>query len=78
MSDWTLGSIKAHNMEINALCEADGCRRLYTFNLDTLIAEAGADYKLDDMPSLACPACGVSPLTIRLSFAGPDPEVEGD
>ena len=70
MSDWTLGSIKAHNMELIALCEADGCNQLYAINLDPLIAEVGGDYHLDDVPPLACPACGAV-LLLRLSF--PDP-----
>jgi hypothetical protein len=75
MSDWTLGSIKAHNMEIIALCEAEGCQTLYAVGLDPLIAELGADYTLASMPPLGCPACGAM-LQIRLSFA--DPSEDGD
>ena len=43
MSEWTLGAVKAHNMEINALCENEACRHLFTFNLDALIEGVGAD-----------------------------------
>jgi hypothetical protein len=37
MSDWTLGAVKERGMEINALCENEACRHLFTFNLDALI-----------------------------------------
>ncbi|HZP09478.1 hypothetical protein [Methyloceanibacter sp.] len=77
MSDWTLGDVKARNMEIVALCEQEGCRHLFAFNLDQLIEGVGADYKLADIPPMTCPACGAGPLVIRLSFAEPPPEREG-
>ena len=73
MSDWTLGDVKARNMEIVALCEQESCRHLFIFDLDQLIDKVGADYKVGDIPPLTCPACGVKPLTIRLSFAEPLP-----
>ena len=76
MSDWTLGAIKARNMEIVALSEQEGCRHLFVFNLDQLIAGVGPDFALDDIPSMTCPQCGESQLTIRLSFADPPPETE--
>jgi hypothetical protein len=75
-SDWTLGAVKARNMEINALCEQEGCRHLFVFNLDQLIEGVGPGYKLDDIPPMACPQCGASPLVIRLSFADPPQEDE--
>ena len=74
MSDWTLGVIKAHNMEINALCHNRSCRHLFTFNLDALIEGVGADFLRADIPSMECPACGVCPLAIRLSFVDPPRE----
>ena len=77
MSDWTLGAVKARNMEINALCEQDGCRHLFVFNLDRLIEGVGTDYPLADIPAMACPKCG-SPLAIRLSFADPPPDEEAE
>jgi len=76
MSDWTLGAVKARNMEIVALCEAESCRHMFSFDLDALIAGVGPDYRLADIPPLACPKCGASPLTLRLSFADPPPEAE--
>jgi hypothetical protein len=78
MSDWTLGAVKARNMEIVALCEQEGCRHLFVFNLDRLIEGVGPDYPLSDIPPMECPQCGVSPLVIRLSFADPPPEDEGE
>jgi hypothetical protein len=76
MSDWTLGAVKARNMEIVALCEAEGCRHMFAFDLDALIAGVGADHKLGDIPPLSCPKCWVKPLLNRLSFADPPPEPE--
>jgi hypothetical protein len=62
-------------MEVNALCETESCRHLFTFNLDQLIEGVGPDYAVADIPPMACPACG-SPLVIRLSFAAPEQEGE--
>lgn len=76
MSDWTLGAVKARNMEINAFCEQGGCRHFFVFNLDALIEGVGPDYKLDDIPPMECPRCSGGPLVIRLSFADPPPEDE--
>ena len=78
MSDWTLGAVKARNMEIVALCEQEGCRHLFVFNLAQLIEGVGPDFALDDIPSMECPQCGERPLTIRLSFADPPPEAEAE
>jgi len=78
MSDWTLGAVKSRNMEIVALCEAESCRHMFVFDLDALIAGVGPDYALDDIPVMDCPRCGISPLTIRLSFADPPPEIDED
>ena len=71
MSDWTLGAVKERNMEIVTLCEQEGCRHLFVFNLDQLIEGVGPDYPLADIPPMPCRKCGVSPLAIRLSFADP-------
>jgi hypothetical protein len=75
MSDWTFGAVKARNME--SWCEQEGCRHLFTFDLNQLIEGAGADYKVADIPPMTCPACGAGLLAIRLSFAEPPPEGEG-
>jgi hypothetical protein len=78
MSDWTLGAVKARNMEIVALCDQESCRHMFVFDLDALIEGVGPDYRLDDIPPMACRHCGVSPLTIRLSFADPEAEAESE
>jgi hypothetical protein len=75
MSEWTLGSVKERNMEINALCATEGCRHLYVFDLDALIEGAGADYAVADIPPMTCPRCD-GPLAIRLSFVQPEPDEE--
>jgi hypothetical protein len=74
MSGWSLGDVKTRNMEIVALCEQEGCHRLFAMNLDQLIEGVGPDYKLADIPPMTCPACGRGRLAIRLSFADPPPE----
>ena len=74
MSEWTLGAVKARGMELVALCEAEGCRQLFAFNLEALIEGAGPDFLIADIPAMACPQCGASPLAIRLSFPDPPPE----
>jgi len=76
MSDWTLGAVKARGMEINALCENQACRHLFTFNLEALIEGAGADFPLADIQPMDCPACGVGPLVIRISFVEPQRDEE--
>jgi hypothetical protein len=78
MSDWTLGAVKARNMEIVALCEQQSCRHMFVFNLDQLIEGVGPDYQVADIPPLNCPRCAAGPLTIRLSFADPPPEPEAE
>jgi hypothetical protein len=76
MSDWTLGAVKARNMEILALCEQESCRHMFAFNLDQLIESVGPDYKVADIPAMTCPKCAGGTLVIRLSFADPPPEAE--
>jgi hypothetical protein len=76
MSDWTLGAVRARGMEINALCENQACRHLFTFDLEALIEGAGADLPLADIPPMDCPACGVGPLVIRISFVEPQRDEE--
>jgi hypothetical protein len=66
MSDWTLGGIKAHNLALEGHCRAQDCKRFYAFDLDRLIEENGADFRLDDIPTLACGACG-APLKLMLA-----------
>ena len=40
MSEWTLGQVKAMNLQLEASCRAEGgCRRFFVFDLDRLIDE---------------------------------------
>lgn len=73
MSDWTLGLVKARGMAVEAHCPSEACRRFYTFDLDTLIAEtdAGAEFKIADIPTLHCKSCGAR-LEIRLAMIPPE------
>jgi hypothetical protein len=73
MSDWTLGAVKARNLALEAHCRAEGCRRFYTFDLDRMIEAQGADFPIDDIPAMACAACG-GPLVIRLAMIPPEEE----
>ena len=70
-NDWTLGSVKAQHLALEAHCGAEGCKRFYAFDLDLLIEQAGADYRLDDIPPMTCAACG-GPLEIKLAMLPPE------
>ena len=74
MSDWTLGAVKARNMDLLAMCEASECGHIGFFDLDMLIDGAGPDFRIDDIPPMACPECGAKPLAIRLAMGGPPEE----
>ncbi len=78
MSEWTLGAVKARNMEIVAQCEAEGCRHFFSFDLDALIGGVSPDFLLADIPPMACPHCGATPLVTRLSVPDPPQEREAD
>lgn len=70
MSDWTLGAVKARNMQLLAICPNDACRNLAEFNVDELIAGVGAAYRIDDIPQMDCRRCGTR-LEIKLALGGP-------
>ena len=71
MSEWTLGLVKAQGMALEAYCPNTTCRQFYAFNLDTLIAGAGAEFRIADIPPLDCNKCQ-SRLDIRLAMIPPD------
>ena len=75
MSEWTLGQVKAMNLQLEASCRAEGgCRRFYVFDLDRLIERVGADYALSDIPPMTCEECG-RPLKIELASVPPGQEM---
>lgn len=73
MTDWTLGLVKARGMALEAYCPNQSCRRFYAFDLDLLVKEASADFRIADIPPLSCDHCG-APLDIRLAMSGPEQE----
>jgi hypothetical protein len=73
MSEWTLGAVRARNMQLEAACKAPGCGHFYAFNLDGLIASVGADYPLSGIPPMTCTHCG-GPLKIEPAMPHPEPE----
>ena len=73
MSGWTLAGVKARNLELEAYCQAEGCKRFYTFDLESLIAGVGPDYAVSDIPQMTCAACA-GPLKIMLAAVPPEPD----
>jgi hypothetical protein len=69
MSDWTLGAVKARNMEIVALCEQESCRHMFVFNLDALIEGVGPDYRSRTCRRSIAPNAPAA----RSPFASPSP-----
>lgn len=58
-STWTLAAVKARGLAVEGYCETGGCKRFYTFNLESLIESAGADYRIPKfLPGITCEACG--------------------
>ncbi len=70
MSEWTLGQVRTRGMALEAYCSNETCRRFYVFDLDTLIEQAGVDFRVNDIPPLSCEHCGAA-LDIRLAMSGP-------
>jgi hypothetical protein len=56
---WTLGAIKQRNLALDGYCVTTGCGRFYVFDVDELIASAGAEYLVPEIiPGMTCTACG--------------------
>ena len=69
---WTLGAIKQRNMALEGYCVTKGCGHLYVFNVDNLIASAGADYLVPEIvPGMVCTACGGA-LEFKLAMVQPE------
>jgi hypothetical protein len=45
-------------MGLEAFCQTQTCRRFFIFDLDRLIASAGADFLVSDIPAMKCEFCG--------------------
>ena len=73
-STWTLGAIKARNLSLEGYCQREGCGHFYTFDLEELIARAGADYRVPRiLPGIACRECG-GELKFMLAMSHPEEE----
>ena len=71
---WTLGAIKQRNLALEGHCVKKGCGHFYVFNVNQLIASAGADYLVPEIiPGMACTACGGA-LEFKLAMMPPDDE----
>ena len=69
---WTLGAIKERNLALEGYCETEGCGRFYVFDVDNLIATAGADYVVPDiLPGIVCAECGGA-LKFKLAMVPTD------
>ena len=71
---WTLGAIKERNLALKGYCVTKGCGHFLVFNVDKLIASAGADYLVPEfIPGMVCTACGGA-LAFKLAMMPPDDE----
>ena len=71
---WTLGAIKQRNLALEGYCLTQGCGHFYVFNVDELIASAGADYLVPEtIPGMVCTACGGA-LEFKLAMIPPEDE----
>jgi hypothetical protein len=69
---WTLGAIKECNLALEGYCQTEGCGRFYVFDVDNLVATAGAHYVVPDiLPGIACTGCAGA-LQFKLAMMPPD------
>ena len=72
LTTWTLGAIKERNLALEGYCQTEGCGRFYVFDVDNLIATAGADYVVPDiLPGIVCTECSGA-LKFKLAMVPPD------
>lgn len=72
MTGWTLGSIRACGLTLEGHCLDRDCGYFATFDLDRLMASAGADYRVPEfVPGIECPQCG-GPLKAMLAAMPPE------
>lgn len=72
---WTLGALRARNMQIHALCSNERCGRIFIADTDMLITHFGPEAPLSQFDGQTCEACN-SPLKIRLGFKDPDEDFD--
>ena len=72
LTTWTLGAIKGAQPCARGLLPDRRLWRFYVFDVDNLIATAGADYVVPDiLPGVACTECGGA-LKFKLAMVPPD------
>jgi hypothetical protein len=71
-TSWTLGAIKERNLAVEGYCVTKGCGHFYGFDVDQLIASAGADYLVPEIvPGMVCAECGGA-LEFKLAMMPPE------
>ena len=72
LTTWTLGAIKNRNLALEGFCQTEGCGHFCRFDVDELIASAGADYVVPKiLPGVACEECG-GDLKFELAMIPPN------
>jgi hypothetical protein len=70
-TSWTLGAVKERNLALEGYCVTKGCGRFHGFNVDQLIATAGAEYVVPEIvPGIVCTKCG-GVLEFKLAMLPP-------
>jgi len=76
-SRWTLGQVRALNLQLEARCRAPGCNWFCTFDLDRLIADFGPEHALPaGDPALPCQRCG-GELKFEFAYLHADNDNDG-
>jgi hypothetical protein len=72
LTGWTLAAIKERGLALEGYCQTDRCGRFYMFDVDDLIASAGADYVVPEiLPGIECAECGGA-LKFKLAMVPPE------
>ena len=72
LTSWTLGAIKDRHLALEGYCQTEGCGRFFVFNVDNLIASAGANYVVPEiLPGIVCAECGGT-LKFKLAMKAPE------
>ena len=72
LTSWTLAAIKERGLSLEGYCQTERCGSFYVFNVDALIASAGADYVVPEiLPGIECTKCGGA-LKFKLAMVPPE------
>ena len=70
-TSWTLAAIKERGLALEGYCEAPGCNRFYSFDLEQLVKLFGADYRMPEYLPMECLECG-GRLKFKLAMIPPE------